>query len=110
MKQKEVEINQIELGGYFCMINTQFNPERVYYMRRMKRKPKYSPVLKRDCIPIQCYGFVQGQKDSFNKLKPAHFCMDGRYKAVPKLEGWKEKPKKIRIYKIKEHIYKGIDI
>ncbi len=110
MKPQLVEINQIELGGYFQFIDTKFKPERVYYMRKMKRQPKYSVVLKRDCIPIQAYGFIQGEKNTFHKEKPAHFCVDGRYKVLACAEKWKKLVKKTRVKKIKEHIYKGMDI
>lgn len=85
---KEIEIEKIKPGELFKHINNGFNPPRIYFMRRMKRKlsDKYIHITKIKCVPVQCYGFIQGHVNSFSKKSPAHWCVDGRIKGII---GWK---------------------
>lgn len=96
MKGKELEIDNIKPGEIFRHYDTYFNPPRVYFMRRMKRglSSKYMHIIKRKCVLIQNYGFIQGHVNHFSKKKPAHWCIDGRYKAIIGWELEAQKKKK----------------
>lgn len=100
-------ISDIKPGEKFRYIDSYFNPPRIYYMRKMKRKPRYNEIIGRECIPLQCYGFKQGSIDRFRSDKPSHWCVDGRYLGE---EGWEPKApplKKKRKYKPRKSTYQG---
>lgn len=92
MKPKEKLIANIKAGELFHIIDSYFDPPRIYYMRKMKRKPKLSPITKGLIYPLQCYGFTQNRHNTFHLKKPAHWNVDGRYKGIVKNKNnWKPK-------------------